>query len=171
MKQMEFENRRLLQEEADRKNAERVQKSQSEHSYSTQNDNNKDKAEADLQAEAKNALEQQTKHDKELQAEADHQRELDTAADLKQKADLAKSNGTELALQQTVKAGIGQELEVHKPGVYGEEKQNLSWRPGTSMEQRPDDPTYLKSREAVQAELNKQNLAKEEKQKDQEMEM
>jgi hypothetical protein len=172
MKEMEQVNRRLLQEEADQKAAAQSQKQETEQAKALQAETEKTKS-IQLEQDAKKDTEQQNQHDVDLQAQTAHQRDLDTAADLQQRNQEATNSGTELAPQAN-NSGIGKELGIHKPAVHGDEKQNLSWRPGTSMEQRPDDPTYLKTRERIIAEEKLKNadpeLAKQ-NEPDNEMEM
>lgn len=172
MKEMEQVNRRLLQEEADQKAISQAQKNETEQAKTLQEDTEKTKSIQQEQDAKKNA-EQQSQHELDLQAQAAHQRDLDTATDLQQRNQEATIGGTELAPQPS-NGGMGKELGIHKPAAQGEEKQNLEWRPGTSMAQRPDDPTYLKTRERIIAEEKLKNpdpeLAKQ-KEQDNEMEM
>jgi hypothetical protein len=97
MQQMEQENRRLLQEEADKKVLARQQTEEIERQKSLQGESERTR---DEQESSQKRLAEQEQRDKDALNLADHQRHIDAAADLQQREHMASISGTPLPQQQ-----------------------------------------------------------------------
>lgn len=99
MQQMEQENRRLLQEEADKKALAKQNADAVERQNALQGEG--ERAKDELESYNKRLTEQEQR-DKDMQNQADHQRQIDSAADLQQREQMAIISGTPLPQQQPV---------------------------------------------------------------------
>lgn len=97
MQQMEQENRRLLQEEADKKALAKQQTEVVERQQALQGESERTK---DEQEAGHRRLAEQEQRDKDALSQAEHQRQIDVAADLQQREQVASISGTPLPQQQ-----------------------------------------------------------------------
>lgn len=150
MREQIEENRRLLEEEADRNAKEQAQKSEDE---------------------AKRTLQAEEERKRAEQIEADKQRlESQQEADRKQAAERDRQTQEQLAAERVHLDDVAAAQSFRNVGGGGLERNNISssthavqsdrdrpvYRPGLSEAQRPDDPRYLKSLDEFRRDLNKQ---------------